>query len=60
MVFAKPESVGMRGVRRFDNPTVHAREMTFDNLYTPPSGNLNVSPENVYPTKPVKDDEIPL
>jgi hypothetical protein len=67
MTFAKPESVGMRGVRRFDNPTVHAREMTFDNLYTPPSGNLNVFPENVYPPtpgeldiKPVKDDEIPL
>jgi hypothetical protein len=67
MMFAKPESVGLPGVRRFTNPTTNAREMTFDNLYTPPSGNLNINPVNVYAPEPgkfdvkiVKDDIVPL
>ena len=67
MAFAKPEGVGLPGIKRFTNHTTQAREMTFDNLYTPPSGNLDIRPENVYAPEPgkfdikaVKNDEVPL
>lgn len=63
--FAKPESVGL-DIKRFKNTTLVPIEQTFDNLYTPPSGNLKILPDTYVPEtgqfniKRVKDDTVPL
>ena len=39
--FAKPDEVG-ENVKRFQNTTMSPTEMSFDFLYTPPSGTVNI------------------
>ena len=39
--FAKPDEVG-KDVKRFQNNTLMPTEMSFDFVYTPPSGTVNI------------------
>ncbi len=50
---AKPSEVGMN-VKRFPNTTTTPTDMSFDFLYTPPSGTVNI------PSRKVEDTAIPL
>jgi hypothetical protein len=52
MVYAKPEGIKIENIKRFANTTIKPREMTFDNVYAPPAGNVDI--------QPVKDNEVPL
>ena len=53
--FAKPDEVG-ENVKRFQNTTISPTEMSFDFLYTPPSGTVNI-PQKI---EKVEEVDIPI
>ena len=56
--FAKPTEVG-EDVKRFQNTTLSPTEMSFNFLYTPPSGNVSI-PERIQKIDKVEEGIIPI
>ena len=56
--FAKPGEVGM-DAKCFKNTTLTPTEMSFDFLYTPPSGTVNI-PERIQKIEKVEEGIIPI